>query len=816
MGFGSALAAIALMAFAPGAGAQSFSERVTATDSSDRSCTGALRDDAAVAKHTITAPAAGSIRARLSDASGDWDLGVFDAATGETVAGSAQAGSRELAEGFVLARERLVVQACRLEGAGSAAGLDVDFARVDTTGAQTIALARVSTPTADSVGRLQALGLDHTEHGGEGFVDVVLHGADDGVTLTTAGFEYTPLVEDLTAQSLRQRRADAAYASSHETSGLPSGGTTYRRLFDYSEQMKRLAREHPDLVDHFTLPKLTWEGRPVEGIEISQNVDSQSDGKPVFLQMGAHHAREWPSAEHAMEWAYELIIGQREGDPRVRELMASTRTIVVPVVNPDGFNTSREAGELLGAGNGRGGDGTQETINIVTSPYEYRRKNCRLVTDAEAGNCLQPSVGLAEPGVDPNRNYGGFWGGPGASTDPTAQDYRGPGPFSEPETQNIRRLVSSEQVTTLITNHTYSNLVLRPPGLQEQGEPVDEPIYKALGDAMAAENGYTSQPSYALYDTSGTTEDWSYYATGGLGFTFEIGPNNFHPPFEQTVAEYEGTTGAAGPGGGNREAYFLAQENTADRSKHSVLAGRAPAGAQLTLSKSFRTPTYNEEHGTVRDRLETDLVVSDSGRFAWHINPSTRPLVAQESGREATGDPSPAQEFSGSPAGPPEDGAQPCADFDTEDDACFNDHPFTVPAGPGIDNAKATIRIDWTTPASDWDMKVYRDSNGDGSSAGEGQPIGSSGQGTTSFEETTLSEPLLEPGGDYVVRVINWGAAEPYTGQITFAGPDPFQPAQTESWTLTCATGGGVQHTGFVVIDRGQRQTIDLRRPCRA
>ena len=40
---------------------------------------------------------------------------------------------------------------------------------------------------------------------------------------------------------------------------------------------------------------------------------------------------------------------------------------------------------------------------------------------------------------------------------------------------------------------------------------------------MAAENGYTSQKGYELYDTTGTTEDWSYSATGGFGFTFEIG-----------------------------------------------------------------------------------------------------------------------------------------------------------------------------------------------------------------------------------------------------------------------------------------------------
>ena len=114
-----------------------------------------------------------------------------------------------------------------------------------------------------------------------------------------------------------------------------------------------------------------------------------------------------------------------------------------------------------------------------------------------------------------------------------------PAPFSEPETQNIRELVSGRQVTTLITNHTFSGLVLRPPGIAAQGTTVDEPIYKALGDSMAAENGYSSQYGYQLYDTTGTTEDWSYNATGGLGFTFEIGHLGFHPPFAETVGGVE-------------------------------------------------------------------------------------------------------------------------------------------------------------------------------------------------------------------------------------------------------------------------------------
>jgi len=30
--------------------------------------------------------------------------------------------------------------------------------------------------------------------------------------------------------------------------------------------------------------------------------------------MGVHHAREWPSGDHAMEWAYELVNGYNAGE----------------------------------------------------------------------------------------------------------------------------------------------------------------------------------------------------------------------------------------------------------------------------------------------------------------------------------------------------------------------------------------------------------------------------------------------------------------------------------------------------------------------
>ena len=151
-----------------------------------------------------------------------------------------------------------------------------------------------------------------------------------------------------------------------------------------------------------------------------------------------------------------------------------------------------------------------------TTPQKYANRSCE---DNNAGRLR---------GTDPNRNYGGLWGGSGASLTWFDDTFRGDAPFSEPEIQNIRELISARQVTNLITNHTYSNLVLRPPGVASFGFPLEEPEYKALGASLAAHNGYSNIPGFGLYDTTGATEDWSFWSTGGWGFTFEIGPNEFH------------------------------------------------------------------------------------------------------------------------------------------------------------------------------------------------------------------------------------------------------------------------------------------------
>ena len=283
----------------------------------------------------------------------------------------------------------------------------------------------------------------------------------------------------------------------------------------------------------------------------------------------------------------------------------------MPIVNPDGFDAlAHTAGARRPDG---GSDEARRRHGLHRRGAPAASTGARTAasaTTADRGNC-PASVGLAETGVDPNRNYGQFWGGPGSDTNPATQTYRGPAPFSEPESRNIQWLVSRNQVMSLITNHTTAGLVLRAPGLAAVGAPVDENAgYKALGDAMAKENGYFCQKGFELYDTTGTTEDWSYNATGGFGFTFELycgAPNYatgdcdkpaFHPLYATMAKEWDGTSAQAdhvgdpaGPydGKGNREAYYLAAESAINEARHSILEGTAPAGTRLRLTKDFKT-----------------------------------------------------------------------------------------------------------------------------------------------------------------------------------------------------------------------------------
>ena len=696
-------------------------------------------------------------------------------------------------------RTRLLVAAA----ATAVAAALVPAALVPTADASTAAfvpqLVTVDTPTRADKRLLQTLGLDLTEHAGHDYVEVVLHTAAEADLLQAAGLTYDARIPDLVAREAANNRVNAQYAAATAVSPLPSGRDTYRSLADYNADMKSLAQANPSLVRLFELPRPSLDGRTVYGIEVAENVAAK-DGRPTFVLLGLHHAREWPSGEHAIEFAIDMVNGYKSGDPRRKALLQQGRLVVVPVVNVDGFQLSYEDGQKVDLR--ETGD---QTVTVIGTPGNaYKRKNCRVLDgqDTVDGTCAAfsaTSPGGYGVGVDLNRNYGGLWGGPGAAdlfADPT---YRGGGPFSEPETQNIRDLIAGRQVTMMISNHTFSNLVLRPNGVDPQntgpdGKPVgdapDEDAMKALGADMTAQNGYRNIHGWQLYDTTGTTEDWSYNATGGFGYTFEIGPNEFHPPVPEVVDEYLG----AGPfaGKGNRAAYLLAFEEAVDRTGHSVLAGKAPKGATLRLTKQFETQTWDNQ-ANFTDRLDSTMVVGSSGKFTWDVNPSTRPAVSKRLVEILGSEPVRTQEYRDRPA------------------PLFNQYAeeeFTLTES-GLDLLK--VDLTWTTSAADdLDLVVYWVDP-----TGRRVEVGSSGNAPGQAESAKVVDP--EPG-TYVFEVHNYASTTPTYDIVASlydaVGTEEVGAGIAEWWTLSCekptATGLKVLEQRSVYVERGQQVKVDL------
>ena len=221
--------------------AELLSGRVASAGAAFRECSeDPAPDGRGFVQRSVTAPKLGWVTARLAArGGGDWDLAIFDRSSGALVAGSAGFGGSEVASGVARAGQRLVVQACRISGHSRAADLEVTEAPIDTSAKPArISIVRVVTANRERKRQLTDLGLDHTEHGGRNFVDVVLHGAADAELLRKHKFMYQEVIRDAVARTVKDRAADARFARRVRASALPSGRTIYRRLNDYGEDMK--------------------------------------------------------------------------------------------------------------------------------------------------------------------------------------------------------------------------------------------------------------------------------------------------------------------------------------------------------------------------------------------------------------------------------------------------------------------------------------------------------------------------------------------------------------------------------------------------
>ena len=340
------------------------------------------------------------------------------------------------------------------------------------------------------------------------------------------------IVAALRAQGFTVRIDQVLAPPSPQNVFVYDGG--YHTVAEQYAHMDSIAAAHPDLAvtidygDSWRKVQGMTDGNDLMAICITKRrpgdcaLNPETD-KPRFFLMAAIHARELTTSELAWRWM-DLLVDNYNLDPDITALLDYNELWVVPVANPDGRQIVEQGGN---------------------NPY-LQRKNA----NNSLGDCSDPPTESNQYGVDLNRNADFKWGPIGTSTDPCSQVYNGVAPASEPEEvalQNLLQHLFRDQrgpsdtdvappttTGTMITLHSYANLVLLPWGWTEcSGNPCP-PDLRAPNDSglrsfafrMSYFNGYeTGQGSEVLYATSGTTDDWSYGTLGIPAFTFEIGPN---------------------------------------------------------------------------------------------------------------------------------------------------------------------------------------------------------------------------------------------------------------------------------------------------
>ncbi|MGH2838975.1 MAG: M14 family zinc carboxypeptidase, partial [Thermoleophilaceae bacterium] len=385
-----ALLALAVPATA-GAAAPRFlppvKERLSDATSVKRTCAADLLSarKRGIDRASYRAPMSGFVNVRMQGKRRpDWDLAVFDATTGRRLASSQAFGSRELAQTWVDSGQRLAIQGCRRSGRSRAVPVSVrlvDVAAPKNLG--TPQLVQVDAKTGADLHRLESLGLDVTHQIHNGKADVIVSGAKQRNLLDRAGFSFRTLISDMNAQYADNRAADLAFSRRVGKSSLPSGRTAYRSLVAYQEDMKALVDTYPNRVRPVELPKQTTQGRPIQGVEISSNVNAAEDGRPTWFVVALHHAREWPSAEVAMELA-TMLANEYGSNARVTNLVDKARIVIVPLINVDSFVFTQQA--VSPADTVWYGEDTPEelrpfgadlyTAEQAIGAQAYRRKTC--------------------------------------------------------------------------------------------------------------------------------------------------------------------------------------------------------------------------------------------------------------------------------------------------------------------------------------------------------------------------------------------------------------------------------------------------------
>ncbi|XP_001688823.2 carboxypeptidase B-like [Anopheles arabiensis] len=275
---------------------------------------------------------------------------------------------------------------------------------------------------------------------------------------------------------------------------------TYQSHRDIKQYLDTLLQQHSSKIEVFSRAE-SYEGREILTVRICHDVREQKRPNRWCILIDAGiHAREWITVSVALFIVRQLI----EKDEISAKSFRSFEWIILPLLNPDGYEYSREHNKMW-------------------------RKTRRPLGPRHRRSCV---------GVDCNRNFNVAWTIGSARF--CSLLYRGERPFSERETKNVRDLFRKLRPACkfYLSLHSYAKAILYPraytrtlPRNWQMQHTIAEAGVEAMKKATGVRYRCGSASTVLNRPVGGSSIDYAHdIEKVPVALVMEVASKGFHPP----------------------------------------------------------------------------------------------------------------------------------------------------------------------------------------------------------------------------------------------------------------------------------------------
>jgi carboxypeptidase T len=301
---------------------------------------------------------------------------------------------------------------------------------------------------------------------------------------------------------------------------------SYNELTDLLEQFRQ---DYPNIFAYESLGK-THQGRDIWLVKISDNVEINDSKKPDILYSGGMHGDEKPGYQTVIESMisilenYTLPNVNESFTARIRNVVNNSELFFIPMINPDGCEANKRK-------NGREnkcifGKNLFSGVDICRNfdynwedadehPFRYilipkTLEDIKFVIKQKNFHILERSV-VRYPLTDIGSLIkSGF--------------YRGPYPFSEPESKAIKQVVENHSITIWLDYHIFGEEI-RCSRVPKYNCEYDNITFYSIAENISKIDGYEIFKPPKCLNTSGGSPEWAYASHNIFFFGMELCPS---------------------------------------------------------------------------------------------------------------------------------------------------------------------------------------------------------------------------------------------------------------------------------------------------